>query len=160
MGWLLMLGWISAGTVLGVLSGFMGIGGGLILTPLLLYIGMSPAVASVTSLAFIIPTAWAGMMRSKDDIDVTLTILLTVGAVVGTYCLGRPLVESCNLSPTLYKRIFGAILLLVALDMVSGFSESLKPKMATVPRDQVVPAQSHMQPAAFGLLPQERPSHP
>jgi uncharacterized membrane protein YfcA len=117
---------------------------------------MSPSVASVTSLAFIIPTAWAGMMRGKNDIDVSLAILLTMGAVVGAYCIGRPLVESCNLNPLLYKRIFGVILLLVALDMVSGFSESLKPMTATAPRSQTVPAQVHINTPALGLLPQER----
>jgi len=58
-----------------------------------------------------------------------------------------------------HKRIFGVILLLVALDMVGGFSESLKPKTATAPRSQTVPAQARINTPAFGLLPQERLSH-
>jgi len=134
MAWFQMLGWLSVGVLLGVLSGFMGVGGGIVLTPLLLYRGMSPAVASVTSLAFILPTAWAGMMRSKDAMDVPLVLLLAVGAGVGTYAIGRPLVETCNVHPALYKRLVGGVLLLVALDLLGGFTDALKHRpAATVP---------------------------
>jgi uncharacterized membrane protein YfcA len=130
MAWFDMLGWIGLGILLGVLSGFMGVGGGIVLTPLLLYHGMSPAVASVTSLAYILPTAWAGMMRGKEAIDVPLVFLLAMGAVVGTYAIGRPLVEACNVNPTLYKRLVGGVLLLVALDLLGGFTEVLKQRPA------------------------------
>jgi uncharacterized membrane protein YfcA len=130
MAWVQILAWLSVGVLLGVLSGFMGVGGGIILTPLLLYRGMSPTVASVTSLAFILPTAWAGMLRGKDAIDVPLVLLLAVGAVVGTYAVGRPLVEACNLHPALYKRLVGGVLLLVALDLVGGFTDALKDRSA------------------------------
>ena len=126
MAWFQMLGWLSLGVLLGILSGFMGVGGGMVLTPLLLYRGMSPAMASVTSLAFMLPTAWAGMMRGKDAIDVPLALLLAGGAVVGTYAIGRPLVEACNGNPTLYKRLVGGVLLLVALDLLGGFTDALK----------------------------------
>jgi len=133
MAWVQILAWLSLGVLLGVLSGFMGVGGGMVLTPLLLYRGMSPTVASVTSLAFILPTAWAGMLRGKDAIDVPLVLLLAVGAVVGTYAVGRPLVEACNLHPTLYKRLVGGVLLLVALDLLGGFTDALKHRSAAAP---------------------------
>lgn len=116
------------GVFIGVLSGFMGVGGGVVLTPILIYIGFKPKEATVTSLAFIIPTAWAGMMRSRDDIDVNLSVILAVGAVIGTYAIGRPLVERFDVNPTLYKRVFGVLMLLVALDMVTGFTDALKNK--------------------------------
>jgi hypothetical protein len=119
-----MLIWMVVGVLIGVLSGFMGVGGGVVLTPILIYIGFKPSAATVTSLAFIIPTAWAGMMRSKQDIDVNLSVLLAVGAVVGTYAIGRPLVE--KIDPTLFKRAFGVLLLIVALDMLFGVSDTLK----------------------------------
>ncbi len=118
--------WMIVGVLIGVLSGFMGVGGGVVLTPILIYIGFKPSAATVTSLAFIIPTAWAGMMRSKQDIDVNLSVLLAVGAVIGTYAVGRPLVEKVD--PTLFKRAFGVLMLIVALDMLFGVSDALKQK--------------------------------
>lgn len=121
-----MLMWMVVGVLIGVLSGFMGVGGGVVLTPILIYIGFKPSAATVTSLAFIIPTAWAGMMRSKQDIDVNLSVLLAVGAVIGTYAIGRPLVE--KIDPTVFKRAFGVLLLIVALDLLFGVSDALKKK--------------------------------
>jgi hypothetical protein len=123
------------GVLIGVLSGFMGVGGGVVLTPILIYLGFKPSAATVTSLAFIIPTAWAGMMRSKQDIDVNLSVLLAVGAVVGTYAIGRPLVE--KIDPTLFKRAFGVLMLIVALDMLFGVSDTLKKKANTSSKQQV-----------------------
>ncbi|MCS6860038.1 MAG: sulfite exporter TauE/SafE family protein [Abditibacteriales bacterium] len=120
--------WMVVGVLIGALSGFMGVGGGVVLTPILIYLGFKPKEATVTSLAFIIPTAWAGMMRSRDDINVNLSVVLAVGAVIGTYAIGRPLVEQFDVNPALYKRIFGVLMLLVALDMVTGFTDTLKNK--------------------------------
>jgi hypothetical protein len=117
------------GIVVGALSGFMGVGGGVVLTPLFLYLGFSPKVATATSLAFVIPTAWASIMKGRDNIDVNLAVLLAIGAVIGAYAIGQPLVQSKQLDPTLYKRIFGVLLLLVALDMVTGFTDTLKKRV-------------------------------
>jgi uncharacterized membrane protein YfcA len=114
------------GVAVGVLSGFLGVGGGVVLTPLLLYLGYSPKVATATSLAFVIPTAWASIMKGREYVDVTLAVLLTVGAVVGAYAIGQPLVQSPHLNPRLYKKLFGLLLLVVGLDMVSGFTDTLR----------------------------------
>jgi hypothetical protein len=55
--------WMCFGVAVGILSGFLGVGGGVVLTPLLLYLGYSPKVATATALAFVIPTAWASIMK-------------------------------------------------------------------------------------------------
>ncbi len=120
------IGWIALGVAIGALSGFMGVGGGILLTPLLLYLGFKPSVASATSLAFIIPVGIAGLLRSRHDVNVQLASVMAVGAVVGVVLIGRPLVEKFNVNPATYKRVFGVLLLLVALDMVIGFSDRLK----------------------------------
>ena len=120
--------WMCFGVVVGVLSGFLGVGGGVVLTPLLLYLGYSPKVATVTALAFVIPTAWASIMKGHEHVDVTLAVLLAVGAVVGAYTIGQPLVQNPHLDPSLYKKLFGLLLLVVGLDMVSGFTDTLRPR--------------------------------
>ena len=122
--------WIGFGVVVGSLSGFLGVGGGIVLTPLLLYLGYSPKVATVTALAFVIPTAWASIMKGHEHVDVTLAVLLAVGAVVGAYVIGQPLVQSPHLDPQFYKKIFGLLLLVVGFDMVTGVTETLRQRQA------------------------------
>jgi uncharacterized membrane protein YfcA len=118
--------WMCFGVAVGILSGFLGVGGGVVLTPLLLYLGYSPKVATATALAFVTPTAWASIMKGREYVDVTLAVLLAVGAVVGAYGIGQPLVQSPHLDPKLYKKLFGLLLLVVGLDMLSGFTDALR----------------------------------
>ena len=122
--------WICLGVVVGSLSGFLGVGGGVVLTPLLLYLGYSPKVATATTLAFVIPTAWASLMKGREYVDVTLAVWLAVGAVVGAYAIGQPLVQSPHLDLRLYKKLFGLLLLVVGLDMVIGFTDILRQRQA------------------------------
>jgi uncharacterized membrane protein YfcA len=110
----------------GILSGFLGVGGGIVLTPLFLYLGYSPKVATATAVAFVIPTAWASIMKGHEHVDVSLAVLLAVGAVVGAYTVGQPLVQSPYLDAGLYKKLFGLLLLVVGLDMVTGFTDALR----------------------------------
>jgi uncharacterized membrane protein YfcA len=118
--------WICLGVAVGILSGFLGVGGGIVLTPLFLYLGYSPKVATATALAFVIPTAWASIMKGHEHVDVPLSVLLAVGAVVGAYAIGQPLVQSPYLDPRLYKKLFGLLLLVVGLDMVIGVTDALR----------------------------------
>jgi uncharacterized membrane protein YfcA len=117
---------MGLGVAIGSLSGFLGVGGGIVLTPLFLYLGYSPKVATATALAFVIPTAWASIMKGHEHVDVTLAVLLAVGAVVGAYAIGQPLVQSPHLDPRIYKKIFGLLLLVVGLDLVTGASDALR----------------------------------
>jgi uncharacterized protein len=122
--------WICLGVAVGILSGFLGVGGGIVLTPLFLYLGHSPKVATATALAFVIPTAWASIMKGHEHVDVPLAVLLAVGAVVGAYTIGQPLVQSPSLDPRLYKKLFGLLLLVVGLDMVTGLTDALRQRQA------------------------------
>jgi uncharacterized membrane protein YfcA len=118
------------GVAVGILSGFLGVGGGVVLTPLSLYLGYSPKVATAMALAFVIPTAWASIMKGREHVDVTLAVLLAVGTVVGAYGIGQPLVQSPHLDPRLYKKLFGLLLLVVGLDMVTGVTDTLRQRQA------------------------------
>ena len=57
-----MVVFIVLGAVISVLAGFFGIGGGFILTPTLLLIGLSPVEAIATSLLFTIATSLSGFI--------------------------------------------------------------------------------------------------
>jgi uncharacterized membrane protein YfcA len=121
--------WICFGVAVGTLSGFLGVGGGVVLTPLFLYLGYSPKVATATALACVIPTAWASIMKGREHVDVSLAVLLAGGAVVGAYTIGQPLVQSPYLDSGLYKKLFGLLLLVVGLDMVFGFTDALRQRV-------------------------------
>lgn len=57
-----VISYLILGTVISVLSGFFGIGGGFILTPTLLLIGFSPIEAITTSLFFTVATSISGIV--------------------------------------------------------------------------------------------------
>jgi uncharacterized membrane protein YfcA len=75
------------GTVIGILSAIMGVGGGFVMVPAMIYLlGMPTAVVVGTSLFQIIfVTANATFLQAtlNQTVDVVLALLLIVGAVIG-----------------------------------------------------------------------------
>ena len=53
---------LSLGAAVGFLSGLFGVGGGFLLTPLLIFLGISPAVAVGTGTAHIVASSVSGAM--------------------------------------------------------------------------------------------------
>ncbi len=115
-----LLGYLGIGLVVGILSGLLGIGGGVLLVPAIVLIwGRSMQLAVGTSLAVIVPCALAGALRhhfSFGNVDLRLAALLAVGAVIGGYALGPPLAEYLS-GPTL-KKIFGVLMIIIGLRML------------------------------------------
>ena len=80
----------SLGIVAGLLSGLLGIGGGLILVPLLIALGHSPLLAVSTSSAAIVLTAASGTLENwrqgrltgRSVLGLALPSLVTVQVVV------------------------------------------------------------------------------
>ena len=106
---------LSAGLLMGVTSGLLGIGGGIILVPILLYLfKMGTAQAAGTSLAVIVPTAIAGVLAhmTKGTINWKLAVLLAAGGAVGAVFGAR---LSTILPEIATKRIFAVLLVLVAV---------------------------------------------
>jgi uncharacterized protein len=74
------------GLVLGILAGLLGVGGGVILTPLLVYgVGMSVAMAAGTGVTMLLATSLLGTFAHAQAGRVNLPIALTllVGATFG-----------------------------------------------------------------------------
>lgn len=120
--WLSLFPALGVGVVVGLFSGLLGIGGGILMVPALVYIwrdaiqDMQMAVA--TSLAVMIPSTIAGTIRNHftyGKVEWHLAVLLAVGAVAGTYFLGVPLAQIIP-SETL-KKIFGVVLVVFGLQM-------------------------------------------
>jgi uncharacterized membrane protein YfcA len=106
---------IVVGLLAGILSGLVGLGGGVIIVPALIFLlGFSQHQAQGTSLGILLlPAGIFAVMNyyKKGFIDVKVVLLLFVGFVVGGY-LGSKI--SLSLSETTLKKIFAVALLLIA----------------------------------------------
>lgn len=107
-------GLVALGVAAGVLAGLLGVGGGVIIVPVLtLVFGLPLVLAKGTSLAVIVPTAVAGTLRNR---SAGLTAL-GPAAVVSVAGVGSALVASqisLGLDPDLSARLFAALLVAVA----------------------------------------------
>lgn len=74
------------GLLIGIISGLFGVGGGFLMTPLLIFLGVPPTIAVATGSAQLVAAASFGTAtawRAK-LIDQTLTLYLLIGAMIGT----------------------------------------------------------------------------
>jgi uncharacterized membrane protein YfcA len=118
----LLAGAVGFGLVTGFLSGLLGVGGGIIMVPLLhLVYGREMQVAVGTSLAAMVAGALAGMVRHAGfgNVDWPLAAGLGIGTLLGAYLLGAPLAEA--IPSELLRRLFGGLMCLVGLHMVGLF---------------------------------------
>src|SRR6478736_2048984 len=76
---------LGIGGGVGFLSGLFGIGGGFLMTPLLIFIGIPPAVAVATVSSHIAASSFTGAISywRRRALDVALAMLLSAG-IVGT----------------------------------------------------------------------------
>ncbi len=107
------------GLVAGTLSGLIGIGGGVLLTPALVYLlNYSQQQAQGTTLALLLPpislfAAW--IYYQKGYVDVRAAVLICLGFVLGSL-LGARL--AVNLPSGVLSKIFGVAMLGIALRMI------------------------------------------
>ena len=111
------------GTGVGILTMLMGVGGGFMLVPAMLYIlGMSGKVVVGTSLFNILFVTMASSMThalTTKAVDLVLAALLLVGSVLGAQFGTR---IALKLKPDWLRLALATIVLLVALRMLFGLS--------------------------------------
>ncbi|MFD1738973.1 sulfite exporter TauE/SafE family protein [Bacillus salitolerans] len=85
--------YIILGASVGILSGYFGIGGGFVLTPILLLMGLSPIVAIATSLLYTIGTSFSGIVAHFRMKNIQFkTGLMMAGAGLVATQVAHPLV--------------------------------------------------------------------
>lgn len=110
---------ILLGLIAGVLSGLIGIGGGVIIVPTLLFLfGFSQHQAQGTTLAFMVPpiglpAAWTSYKQGNVNFEVALFIC--AGFFLGGF-LGARL--ATGLSNVALERIFGVAMLAIGMKML------------------------------------------
>lgn len=110
-----ILALLLVGVLGGVLSGLFGVGGGIIMVPLLMMLaGMDQRRASATSLAAIVPTSVVGAVTYgiAGHIDVVAGVAISAGGVVGSL-IGARLLRALPIG--WLRWLFVALLILVAI---------------------------------------------
>ena len=106
---------VIVGLLAGVLSGLVGLGGGVIIVPALVFLlGFNQHQAQGTSLGILLlPAGIFAVINyyKKGYINVNVVLLLFVGFLIGGW-LGSKI--SLSVSETTLKRIFAVALLLIA----------------------------------------------
>jgi hypothetical protein len=108
---------VLIGLATGLLSGGFGVGGGIILVPLLLAVGLDRHRAHATSLASIFPIAAAGAVSFAlaGDVDLGLGIAVGLGGVAGSL-VGASLMN--RLSTRSLSIFFGLVILVAGMRMI------------------------------------------
>lgn len=114
---------LALGFAAGAMTVLLGIGGGFIIVPALIYIfGMAPRVVVGTSLIMILAVSAVTTMVhavTTQAVDIVLAALLLVGGVVGAQ---YGAVLATRLKPDLLRLALAIIILLVALRMLLGLT--------------------------------------
>ncbi|HBS50431.1 MAG TPA: permease [Rhodobacteraceae bacterium] len=76
---------LGLGGMVGVLSGMFGVGGGFLMTPLLFFIGIPPAVAVATEANQIVASSFSGVLAHfrRKTVDLRMGLVLLIGGLVG-----------------------------------------------------------------------------
>ncbi|PTX57139.1 hypothetical protein C8N43_1805 [Litoreibacter ponti] len=76
---------LGLGGLVGILSGMFGVGGGFLMTPLLFFIGIPPAVAVATEANQIVASSFSGVLAHlrRKTVDLRMGTVLLVGGLVG-----------------------------------------------------------------------------
>ncbi len=104
------LAMVGIGVVVGVGAAFSGLGGGFLIVPLLLFLGLSAQRAVGTSFLAILVISVSALVAHNRlaNVDVRLGLLLGAGGVMGAQ-VGARLVE--HVSTLQFRRIFAFVLL-------------------------------------------------
>lgn len=77
---------LGMGAAIGFLSGMFGVGGGFLLTPLLIFSGITPAVAVASVSSQIVANSASGVLAylRKKTVDLKLGLYLTLSGIIGS----------------------------------------------------------------------------
>ncbi len=116
-----LMGGLLVGVVVGFLSGMVGIGGGVLLIPILLYFfGMTQSEAQGTSLAILLPPTgllafWQYYKHGHANLQ--LGLIMALGVFLGGWLGGNWAQHLSNLA---LRRIFACFLIVVAVRMLTA----------------------------------------
>ncbi|WP_226779324.1 sulfite exporter TauE/SafE family protein [Oceaniglobus trochenteri] len=120
---------LGVGGLVGVLSGMFGVGGGFLITPLLFFIGIPPAVAVATSANQIVAASFSALLAhlKRKTVDMRMGTVLMAGGLIGSllgvqvFNLLRSVGQVdllVNLCYVVFLGIIGALMLVESLNAI------------------------------------------
>ncbi|WP_407157864.1 sulfite exporter TauE/SafE family protein [Bradyrhizobium sp. STM 3557] len=102
---------LAMGAAVGFVSGMFGIGGGFLMTPLLIFVGITPGVAVASVASHIAASSFSGALSywRRRAIDPALALVLLTGGIIGT---------ALGVSTFTLLRALGQLDLMIALSYV------------------------------------------
>lgn len=130
---------LGLGGMVGVLSGMFGVGGGFLMTPLLFFIGIPPAVAVATEANQIVASSFSGVLAHlrRRSVDFRMGTVLLVGGLIGA-ALGVQLFNALKaigqvdllvrLSYVVFLGIIGSLMFVESLNAIRKTRSGTAPK--------------------------------
>ncbi len=113
--------YIAIGLVAGLVGGFLGLGGGIVIVPAFVFLlGLTQHQAQGTALAMMVPPiTFLAALRyyHAGNVKIGIAALACLGFVAGGL-LGAHFAQ--QLPTLLLKRVFGSVMLFVAIRMILG----------------------------------------
>ena len=117
MDWRIVAG-IGIGLVVGVVSGLIGVGGGIIVVPALIFaFGMDQKTAQGTSLAMLLPpTGVLAFLKyyNEGHADLKLGLFMALGVFAGGYFGGH---WAQHIPNSVLRRVFASVLVVIAVKL-------------------------------------------
>lgn len=111
---------VGIGLITGLLSGLLGVGGGVVMVPLMgMILGLDQHLAQGISMVVIVPTSLAGIwqLHKKKLVDYRSAALFAGGSIAGAV-LSANFVQ--YISGADLKKIFGVFIIFTGLRMMKG----------------------------------------
>jgi uncharacterized membrane protein YfcA len=131
---------LGMGGVVGFLSGVFGVGGGFLMTPLLIFIGIPPAVAVATEANQIVASSVSGVLAhwKRGNVDFKMGFALLFGGIIGS-SLGVGLFSFLRdlgqldlvikLSYVVFLGVIGVLMLIESVNSIRRTKKQTSPKL-------------------------------
>ena len=130
---------LGLGGIVGILSGMFGVGGGFLMTPLLFFIGIPPAVAVATEANQIVASSFSGVLAhfKRKTVDLRMGTVLLVGGLVGAalgvvvfnYLKAQGQVDLLvKLCYVIFLGVIGGLMFIESLNAIRKTSKGTVPK--------------------------------
>jgi hypothetical protein len=131
---------VALGGIVGLLTGMIGVGGGFLTTPILIFYGIPPAVAVASSTTQILGTSVSGVLahRRRKGVDYRMGAVIIIGGLLGAVAGGAlfRLLQNLGQIDTvinlLYVFMLGSIGTIMAKEAATAL-EILKPRPGKKP---------------------------
>ncbi|MEM1562531.1 MAG: sulfite exporter TauE/SafE family protein [Candidatus Bathyarchaeia archaeon] len=133
---------IAVGFVVGILSGFFGLGGGFILTPLLISLGLPANISIGTSIVGVFISSLVNSLRHKflGNVEVKTGSITAIASIPGAEC-GARLIEHLKIIGVYYMNLVVSLLYALILGFISTYMihERLSSKLNDYKRKNLSP---------------------